>query len=225
MSAVEEGKVMGVGVKLTMKNTWHNSPVPPKMPAEGWLLCVCCFVCCCFAFQVVDCCVLFVYTTATITKRRWDAKKQKREDNNSSLHCLPRLLTSPQQIAFIFHLPLVVDVFEGTDGFGGLSVVSVGHFEACHRPMQMKEREGESIKKLPARWFSRQFLTSIFRLPLVDDVCEGIRRSDGVGGWCGVIGKRWQVRRWEIKIFVSTSKHHLKIIDAINISPSFFARH
>jgi hypothetical protein len=185
----------------------------------------CCVFVDLFAFRVVDCCVLFVYTTATVTKRRWDAKKQKREDNISSLHLLPCLLTSPWHHASMLCLHLILDLFEGIDGFWGLSVVSVGHFEACHRPMQMKEREGESIKKFPARWFCRQFLTSIFHLPLVDDVFEGIWRSDGVGGWCGVVGSRWQVRRWEIKIFVSTSKHQLKIIDAIIISPSFFVRH
>jgi hypothetical protein len=35
----------------------------------------------------------------------------------------------------------------------------------------------------------------IFGLPLVDDVFEGIRRSDVVGGWRGAFRSRWQMRR------------------------------
>jgi hypothetical protein len=52
--------------------------------------------------------------------------KQKREDNNSSaLQLLPRLLTSPQHITSILHLPLVDDVFEEINGSEGVLIVSV----------------------------------------------------------------------------------------------------
>jgi hypothetical protein len=86
----------------------------------------------------------------------------------------------------------------GQEGF----VVTVGHVEdAPLRKNKYLRSEGESIKKFPARWTYRRFLTSIFHLPLVDNVSEGIRLSDVVGGWREVVGRRWRSMRWEIKIF------------------------
>ena len=86
----------------------------------------------------------------------------------------------------------------GQEGF----VVTVGYVEdAAPRKNKYLRSEGESIKKFLARWTCRRFLTSIFRLPLVDDVSEGIRLSDVVGGWSEVVGRRWRSMRWEIKIF------------------------
>jgi hypothetical protein len=64
----------------------------------------------------------------------------------------------------------------------------------------------------PDKWtWCRRLLTLIFRLPLIDDVSEGIWRSDGVGGWRGVVKQTMaDEARWEIKIFVNKSKYHPK---------------
>jgi hypothetical protein len=70
-------------VSLTNKNKEHKLTSLWVNNIRGLIVvCLLSWLFCFLAFRVVDCCVLFVYTTATIfTKRRWDAKKQKREDN------------------------------------------------------------------------------------------------------------------------------------------------
>jgi hypothetical protein len=154
---------------------------------------------------MVDCCVLFVLTTATINKRRWDAENREQ----IQLELSPPWL-APSRPCSTSIFPVGWEV----------CFVAMGHVEGCR---------GVRISKIMCeRWVSgketcRPFLTSIFRLPSVDDVFKGIWQPDGVGGMRGVVGSWWQMRRWEIKIFLSTSKHHLKIIDAINISPSFLS--
>jgi hypothetical protein len=87
----------------------------------------------------------------------------------------------------------------------------------------LEKRRWVNCKKFTDKSTCRPFLTLIFGLPLVDDVFEGIQRSDVVGDWRGAFRSRWQMRRWEINFLwahqASTQNHWCNI----NISPYFLS--
>ena len=95
-----------------------------------------------------------------------------------------QIYKSHQHLTSIFCFLLDYNVFEGIDGLRGVycSCKACRRMPSGTKLMQWWVR-GESIKKLPARWTCRQFLTLIFCLSLVDDVFEGIGEWEGV--YCG----------------------------------------